>query len=159
MSTAEKFRVLPLVALVACSSAPRQAGGTGGEDSSTGGSTGSGGASMTSSLGGTVGTGGASAADASTTTSDADNPSSTGGASGSDASSPGPDPGGTAAGPFTCNQLVGPSPMFQWFNGGFLKHPGIDPTKWQLISVAHHYTDAWAKPGDPAWNTALDGGH
>jgi hypothetical protein len=64
-----------------------------------------------------------------------------------------------AEGGFTCNQLVGPSPMFQWFNGGFLKYPGIDPTRWQLISVAHHYTDAWAKPGDPAWNTALDGGH
>jgi hypothetical protein len=69
-----------------------------------------------------------------------------------------PDAGGPSAG-FACNLLVGPSPMMQWFEGGFLKYPGIDPTKWELISVAHHYTDAWAKPGDSAWNTAFDKGH
>jgi hypothetical protein len=55
--------------------------------------------------------------------------------------------------------LVGPSPMMQWFRGGFLEQPGIDATKWELIWVAHHYTDAWGKPGDAAWNTALDKGH
>lgn len=61
--------------------------------------------------------------------------------------------GGGPAGPFTCTQLVGPSPMGQWFNGGFLMYPGIDATKYQLIMVAHHYSDAWAVPGDSAWDT------
>jgi hypothetical protein len=45
--------------------------------------------------------------------------------------------------------------MYQWFNGGFLTYPGIDPTRWELIMVAHHYTDAWAVPGDPAWDTPV----
>jgi hypothetical protein len=70
--------------------------------------------------------------------------------------------GSDSAGPpagFTCNLLVGPSPMMQWFDGGFLQHPGIDPAKWELIWVAHHYTDAWGAPGDAAWNTAFDKGH
>jgi hypothetical protein len=49
--------------------------------------------------------------------------------------------------------------MMQWFNGGFLKYPGIDATRWQLIWVAHHYTDAWGAPGDSAWNTPFDKGH
>jgi hypothetical protein len=165
MSKAAKYQAaLPILALalVGCGSAsePRTTG-TGGEEISTGGAGGSGtgGATKPSSNGGTVGTGGASAADASTgTVADAEARAGTGGASGGDAGVSA-DVGGSSAGGFTCNQLVGPSPMFQWFNGGFLKQPGIDPTKWQLISVAHHYTDAWAKPGDSAWNSALDGGH
>jgi hypothetical protein len=70
-----------------------------------------------------------------------------------------PADGGTAAAPFTCNLLVGPSPMMQWFDGGFLQQPGIDATRWELIWVAHHYTDAWAKPGDSAWNGAFEKGH
>ena len=45
--------------------------------------------------------------------------------------------------------------MFQWFNGGFLTYPGIDATRWELIMVAHHYTNAWATPGDSAWDTAV----
>jgi hypothetical protein len=159
MRTAAKFRAaLPILALAlsACSSAPgaKPGGGTGGEAPPTGGAGGSPGTggTMTSSVGGA----GGSAPDASSAGgADAGAPSSTGGAGGSDAAVAAD--GGAAA--FTCNQLVGPSPMFQWFNGGFLEHPGIDPTRWQLISVAHHYTDAWAKPGDPAWNAALDGGH
>jgi hypothetical protein len=161
---AEKFRAaLPIIALAlaACSSAPGggSAGGTGEESPTggaggtpgTGGTPGSGG-STTGSVGGTGGAAGGSGSDAAVVLADAGAPSDTGGASGGDVGPP------SAAG-FTCNQLVGPSPMYQWFNGGFLKHPGIDPTRWQLISVAHHYTDAWAKPGDSAWNTGLDGGH
>ncbi len=45
--------------------------------------------------------------------------------------------------------------MYQWFNGGFLTYPGIDPTRWELIMVAHHYTNAWAVAGDPAWDTPV----
>jgi hypothetical protein len=56
---------------------------------------------------------------------------------------------------FTCTLLVGPSTMGQWFNGGFLTYPGIDAMRWELIMVAHHYTNAWAVPGDPAWKTAV----
>jgi hypothetical protein len=84
----------------------------------------------------------------------ASNSSSSGGDAGGDASSPASagNPGGT---PFTCNLLVGPSPMYQWFNGGFLTYPGIDATRWELIMVAHHYTNAWAVPGDSAWNTPV----
>lgn len=59
------------------------------------------------------------------------------------------------AAPFTCTLFVGPSTMGQWFNGGFLSYPGIDPARWELIMVAHHYTDAWAVPGDPAWKTPV----
>jgi hypothetical protein len=47
----------------------------------------------------------------------------------------------------------------QWFDGGFLMYPGIDATKWELIWVAHHYTNSWATPGDSAWSTPLDKGH
>jgi hypothetical protein len=45
--------------------------------------------------------------------------------------------------------------MGQWFNGGFLNYPGIDPARWELIMVAHHYTNAWAVPGDSAWKTPV----
>jgi hypothetical protein len=45
--------------------------------------------------------------------------------------------------------------MYQWFNGGFLTYPGIDPTRWELIEVAHHYTNDWAVPGDSAWDTPV----
>jgi hypothetical protein len=45
--------------------------------------------------------------------------------------------------------------MGQWFNGGFLTYPGIDATRWQLIMVAHHYTNLWAMPGDSAWKTPV----
>jgi hypothetical protein len=156
-----KFRaVLPIVALAlaACSSAPgARLGGTGGAEEPTGGSGGTPGTggTITSSIGGMTGTGGATADAA--VIADGEAPSATGSASGSDAA--GAPDSAPAAGGFTCNQLVGPSPMFQWFNGGFLQHPGIDPAKWQLIWMAHHYTDAWAKPGDSAWNLPLDGGH
>jgi hypothetical protein len=149
MRTAAKVRAVRTIlalALAACSSAPGSKPRAGGDapNGGSGGSAGAGGA-FTGSGGGTVG----SAPDGSSgARADAELSSPTG-ATVADA-------GGAT---FTCNQLVGPSPMFQWFNGGFLKHPGIDPTKWQLIWVAHHYTDAWAKPGDSAWNTALDGDH
>jgi len=152
-----KFRAVPCLvalALAACSSSPgaRPGGGTGGEEEPTGGAGGAPGTggTTTSSIGGMTGTGGAVAPDAAVIADAA--PATPSGGDASADSAP-------AEGGFTCNQLVGPSPMFQWFNGGFLKYPGIDPTRWQLIWVAHHYTDAWAKPGDAAWNTALDGGH
>jgi hypothetical protein len=156
-----KFRAgLAIVALAACGSTPgaKPGGGTGGEEEPTGGAGGrpGTGGTTTTSVGGMTGTGGMLAPDAAVAI-DADMPAGTGGSPGSDAAVT-PD-SAPAAGGFTCSQLVGPSPMFQWFNGGFLKYPGIDPAKWQLIWMAHHYTDAWAKPGDAAWNLALDGGH
>jgi len=77
------------------------------------------------------------------------------GASGTSGSSGGGQGGGGGSGPFTCNLMVGPSPMYQFFSGGFLTYPGIDATRWELIWVAGHYTNAWAMPGDPAWNTTV----
>ncbi len=74
---------------------------------------------------------------------------------GNDASNEGESGGAGGGAPFTCNLLVGPSPMYQWYNGGFLTYPGIDPTRWELIEVAHHYTNAWAVPGDSAWETPV----
>jgi hypothetical protein len=71
----------------------------------------------------------------------------------------GNDASGAPVGAATCTLFVGASPMMQWFRGGFLQQPGIDATKFEMIWVAHHYTDAWAKPGDSGWNTALDLGH
>ena len=62
--------------------------------------------------------------------------------------------GGTA--PFTCNLMVGPSPMNQFFNGGFLTYPGIVATRWELIWIAGHYTNVWALPGDSGWNTPVN---
>jgi len=144
------------LALGACSSSPggKPAGGSGGEENEsggTGGSAGAGGAVMPTSNGGMTGAGGARADASAPVIADAEVP-----AGPDDASA---DSAAPAAGGFTCNQLVGPSPMMQWFEGGFLQYPGIDAKKWQMFWVAHHYTDAWAKPGDPAWNTALDKGH
>jgi hypothetical protein len=64
--------------------------------------------------------------------------------------------GGHAA--FACNLVIGNSTTQQWFDSGFLTYPGIDPTRWQLIWVAHHYLDSWANPADAGWGTALDSG-
>ncbi len=112
-------------------------GSVGGDRGGTGGSGGSGGRSS----GGGPGSGGLV---------DGGGPSD--GSASSDAAAvteAGRDPGG----PFTCTLLVGPSTMAQWFNGGFLMYAGIDATKYELLMVAHHYSDAWAVPGDSAWNT------
>jgi hypothetical protein len=154
--------VAPVLALGlwACGSAPASGGRSKPDDSPKGGDGGGAGGARMDNVGPTTGLDGSSA--------DAN-----GGTAGPvDAASPSPMPdsgaasdgggeldGTTAAGDFTCNLLVGPSPMMQWFDGGFLQYPGIDPAKWELIWVAHHYTDAWAKPGDPAWNTAFERGH
>jgi hypothetical protein len=63
--------------------------------------------------------------------------------------------GGGGTTPFTCNLMVGPSPMYQFFNGGFLTYPGIVATRWELIWLAGHFTNIWAMPGDSGWNTAV----
>ncbi|HVZ88233.1 MAG TPA: hypothetical protein VHG72_14775, partial [Polyangia bacterium] len=60
---------------------------------------------------------------------------------------------------FSCSLVIGNSTTQQWFEGGFLTYPGIDPTRWEMFFVAHHYIDAWADPTDSAWTTALDMGH
>jgi hypothetical protein len=91
--------------------------------------------------GGKAGAGGGAAATAGT-----------GGSSGGGGGGQG---GDGASGPFTCNLMVGPSPMYQFFNGGFLTYPGIVANRWELIWVAGHYTNVWAMPGDSAWNTAV----
>ena len=67
--------------------------------------------------------------------------------------------GGGGAGAFTCNLVIGNSTTQQWFDGGFLTHAGIDPTRWELLWVAHHYIDSWADPNDSGWTTALDMSH
>jgi hypothetical protein len=58
---------------------------------------------------------------------------------------------------FTCNLLVGPSPLGQWFRAGFLTYPGIDATKWEAIVKSESYIPAWSPPGAAIWNTPLDG--
>jgi hypothetical protein len=67
--------------------------------------------------------------------------------------------GAGAAGPFTCSLVIGNSTTQQWFDGGFVAHSGIDPTRWELVWVAHHYIDSWADPNDSGWSTALDMNH
>lgn len=74
--------------------------------------------------------------------------------------------GGNAAGGVTstssayaCNLIFGNSTTQQWFDGGFLTYPQIDPTRWELIAVAHHYIDSWANANDVGWTTAFDLGH
>jgi hypothetical protein len=147
---------------LACTAGPagtnEMRGGNGGSGGAR--AEGTGGAASSSTTGGSGGSAGGGSGGAS---GDASN----GGTSGSAAT----DGGSFDSGPitvdaaevgtpaFTCTLFVGPSPMMQWFRGGFLQHAGIDPTRYQLIWVAHHYTDAWGAPGDAAWNTALDMGH
>jgi hypothetical protein len=55
--------------------------------------------------------------------------------------------------------VIGNSTTQQWFDSGFLTHAGIDPTRWELFWVAHHYIDSWANPADAGWTTPLDMGH
>src|SRR5579859_3678839 len=63
--------------------------------------------------------------------------------------------GETSSGPFACTLIIGNTTTQQWFDGGFLAYPGIDPARWEMLFVGHHYVDAWADPKDPAWGTAL----
>jgi hypothetical protein len=177
------LRSAPLIlagALAACSAAPTAGAGaeasggkttTGGAAAGSGGSAAVGGAGA-GGAGGGVGaaTGGTSAGGAAGSGSGGNAASGgatgSGGAAGPDAAAAddvvpgsGTDATGAPAAAATCTLFVGPSPMMQWFRGGFLQQPGIDATKFEMIWVAHHYTDAWAKPGDSGWNTALDMGH
>jgi hypothetical protein len=121
-----------------------QAGGTGGATATggAGGSTGTGGVRAT---GGANGTGGVRATGGNT-----GGPGGVGGGQGG---------AGGATATFTCNLLIGNSTTQQWFDGGFLTYPGIDPTHWEMFFVAHHYIDAWADPNDSAWTTPLDMSH
>jgi len=98
--------------------------------------------------GGSAGTGGRGGAAGSTGTGGSGAGGSAGGQGGSG-----------AGGAFTCNLVIGNSTTQQWFDGGFLTHAGIDPTRWELFWVAHHYIDSWADPNDTGWTTALDMGH
>lgn len=65
--------------------------------------------------------------------------------------------GSGTKGPPSCTLLVGPTPLGQWFHGGFLGYPGIDTTKWQAMVVGHHYIPDWSPPGSALWNSPLDG--
>ena len=40
-----------------------------------------------------------------------------------------------------------------------LSHVGIDPTRWELLWVAHHYVDSWANANDSGWTAPLDTNH
>jgi hypothetical protein len=173
MTRPTRFQFIAILSLglVACGSTPPPGGRAGAGDPPNGGDGGS-----TAGAGGAGGAGGARMTNVGATSGldaavgDAASSSATDGAGdaaptvGQDANLPDArsdtaDGTETPAGRFTCNLLVGPSPMMQWFDGGFLQYPGIDPGKWELIWVAHHYTDAWAKPGDSAWNTPFERGH
>jgi hypothetical protein len=46
--------------------------------------------------------------------------------------------------------------MGQWYNGGFLTHPGIDATKWEALIAAHHYIPDWSPPGSSLFDTPLE---
>jgi hypothetical protein len=157
MRSSATLPFLMALALCACTSpAAAPAPGTPSNSPGTGGATGGSGPSAT---GGSVSTPVADAAPSSTGGAPAPNPPGPDASSSGSAAEVGTPPDVGAGAPFTCNLLVGPSPMMQWFEGGFLMHAGIDPTRWELISVAHHYTDAWARPGDSAWNMGFDKGH
>jgi hypothetical protein len=181
MSKAARPRFLAPLAcalgcVLACSASPDAGGaatasGSGGAamgaGSARGGASGSGGSAAGTMATGGSGGGAAGAMPGGTSGSMSGGTSGNGGSSGSGGSESGGDTGAAidgsvdgpaATGGFTCTLFVGPSPMMQWFRGGFLQYPGIDAKKFQLIWVAHHYTDAWGAPGDSAWNTAIDKG-
>lgn len=67
--------------------------------------------------------------------------------------------GSTVGAEFTCNLVIGNTTTQQWFDGGFLTYPGIDPTRWEMFFVGDTYIDAWAPPTAPYWDTALDNNH
>jgi hypothetical protein len=131
--------------------------------SATGGATNSGGSSM----GGTISTGGTptggvrTTGGMSSTGGKATGGAATGGTATGGKATGGTATGGRAGGPgtFTCNLVIGNSTTQQWFEGGFLSYPQVDPTHWELYWVAHHYIGSWANPTDAGWTTPLDMGH
>jgi hypothetical protein len=164
------------VALLGCGSSTSsgQTPGSGGSAGS-GGSPGPGGETTRSGAGGSTGgtsAGGTSGAAGSQATGIGGGPTGTGGnaAPGGNGGGGGAQPGtggmtGTgggaggsgAKGTLSCTLLVGPTPLGQWFDGGFLSYPGIDATKWEALVVGHHYIPDWSPAGSALWNSPLDG--
>jgi hypothetical protein len=133
-------------------------GGAAGAGASSGGSGGSG--DSGGSAGGTSGAGGSGAGTGAAGASGGHAGQAGHGAGGAAGAGGSKSSGGAGAGgAFICNLVIGNSTTQQWFDGGFLSYPGIDPTHWELIWVAHHYIDSWASPSDAGWTTPLDMGH
>jgi hypothetical protein len=139
--------------------------GSGGSSSSSGGGAGDdgGGGPRSSSSGGGDDAGGGSSGAGSSSSGGGDDggggSSSSGGSAASSSSGAGSSSSGGTAQPFTCNLVIGNTTTQQWFDGGFLTYPGIDPTHWEMFFFGHHYIDSWANPNDPAWSTPLDNKH
>jgi hypothetical protein len=137
--------------------------GTGGLGGGAGGLTGTGGGGSLAGAGGATSTGGSAGAGGHPGTGGNGGGAGARGSAGfggAPAGGSGGGQGGAGADvPFTCNLVIGNSTTQQWFDGGFLTHAGIDPTRWELFWVAHHYIDSWADPTDPGWSTALDMSH
>jgi hypothetical protein len=132
-------------------------GAGGGSSSSSGSSSGgsSNDASTTGSSGSGSSSGGSSSSGSGGSSNDASPDRSSGGSSGdSSVSEGGPAAGDGSSGGFTCNLLIGESPTGQWFDSGFLQV--VDPSRWECIWIAHHYTDLWASPTDTGWTTPFD---
>jgi hypothetical protein len=136
------------------------ASGASGGSSANGGSSasGSGGSGASGASGGTGASGGSGGSTGGGGGSTGGGGGSTGGGGGSTGGGGGS--GGSADGgvvrPFTCNLLIGPSPLGQWFNGGFLTHPGIDATKWEAIVAPHHYIPDWSPPNSTLYDTPME---
>jgi hypothetical protein len=52
--------------------------------------------------------------------------------------------GGGGPNPYQCTLFMGTGPLHEWFCGGFLKHAGIDRTKFEAFLNPHHYLAAYA---------------
>ncbi|HET6279818.1 MAG TPA: hypothetical protein VFH73_02590 [Polyangia bacterium] len=76
----------------------------------------------------------------------------TGSVPNSDASSRAPTDAGSAAGPFSCSEMIGLWVMSQWW-GSFEK--GVNNTAWQYTFVHHGYLEAWADPTSAFWTTKV----
>jgi len=69
--------------------------------------------------------------------------------------------GGTSAGPFTCNMVLGLFTTSQWFSGmspggattTFLMD-GVDATKWEGKMTKYAYIEKWIDPTNAVWSLA-----
>ncbi|HEX3695984.1 MAG TPA: hypothetical protein VH374_11395 [Polyangia bacterium] len=55
-------------------------------------------------------------------------------------------------GPFTCNQLLGPSNITQWWP---VFEALMNGDHWQYMAGLHAFVDNWADPNSPFWTTAV----
>jgi hypothetical protein len=133
-------------------------GGSGGSTWSTSGSSGGSASSTSGSSGGSTSSDAATDSAASASSSSSGSSGSSGSPDGSTSSGGSVDAsrvdGAGDASDFACNLVIGESPTGQWFDSGFLK--AVDPSRWECIWIAHHYTNLWANPDDVGWTTPFD---